>query len=159
MESETKWTHPWAVALAQLVERSLHTLEVHGSNPNMSNLYITYVPTVNCFEATKIITKRRVMAQIQQAHMIRIDKRTDKEDLQTERLTRRREGGGGLIVRFDHSRWTHVTDDHFKAVLLDNPSLMIIRLIDKLIQTKSSWYGYRQNCKVVTQGSTVELIL
>ena len=68
----------------------------------------------------------------------KIDKRTDKEDLQTERLTRRREGGGGVIVRFDHSRWTHVTDDHFKAVLLDNPSLMIIRLIDKLIQTKSS---------------------
>ena len=72
------------------------------------------------------------MAQIQKAHMIRIDKRTDKEDLQTERLTRRREGGGGVIVRFDHSRWTHVTDDHFKAVLLDNPSLMIIRLIDNL---------------------------
>ena len=51
----------WAVAVAQLVERSLPIPEVRGSIPVISNiLYRTFA--ANCFEKTKINKKRPRMA-------------------------------------------------------------------------------------------------
>ena len=51
-----------AVVVAQMVERSIPTPEVHGSNPVVGKLYITYTYTVNCIEKTKIMKKRPGMA-------------------------------------------------------------------------------------------------
>ena len=50
------------VVLAQLVERSLQTPEVRGSNPVMANFYIEHLFTENCKEKTKIKKKRPGMA-------------------------------------------------------------------------------------------------
>ena len=48
--------------MAQLVERSLPTSEVRGSNPAIGNFYIEHLFTVNCVEKTKIKKKRSGMA-------------------------------------------------------------------------------------------------
>ena len=51
----------WAVVVAQLVERSLLTPEVRGSNPVIgNNLY--WIFSVNCIEKTKIKKKRPGLA-------------------------------------------------------------------------------------------------
>ena len=50
----------WAVVVAQLVERSLPTPEIRGSNPVIGKLlYRTFncLSTVNCIEKTKIKKK------------------------------------------------------------------------------------------------------
>ena len=50
----------WAVVVAQLVERSLQTSEIHSSNP-----YIGKILATNCtIEKTKIKKKRPGMAQL-----------------------------------------------------------------------------------------------
>ena len=47
----------WAVVMAQLVEQSLLTPDVRGSNPVISKLHIVHLFTVNCIEKTKIKKK------------------------------------------------------------------------------------------------------
>ena len=47
----------WAVVVAQLVERSLPTPEVCGSNPATAIFYIKHLFPVNCIEKTKIKKK------------------------------------------------------------------------------------------------------
>ena len=52
----------WVVVVAQLVERSLPTPEIHGSNPVISKLlYRTFncLSAANCIEKTKIKKKKR----------------------------------------------------------------------------------------------------
>ena len=45
----------WAADVAQLVERSLHTPEVRGSNPVIGKIYIAHcLLTGNCIKKTKI---------------------------------------------------------------------------------------------------------
>ena len=56
---------PWAVVVAQLVERLLPMPEVCGLNPVIGKLlYLTFscLPTVNYIEKTKIKKKRPGMA-------------------------------------------------------------------------------------------------
>ena len=43
----------WAVVVDQLVERSLPTQEVRGSNPVIEKLYLYYLFTINCIEKMK----------------------------------------------------------------------------------------------------------
>ena len=52
----------WAVVEAQLLERSLPTPEVCGSNPGIGNIYIEHLFPVNCIEKMKIKKKRPGMA-------------------------------------------------------------------------------------------------
>ena len=48
----------WVVVVAHLVERSLLTPEVRGSNPVIGNKnYIEHLLTFNCIEKTKIKKK------------------------------------------------------------------------------------------------------
>ena len=42
----------------QMVEGSLPTPEVRGSNPVIGKLYLYYLYSVNCFEKTKIILRK-----------------------------------------------------------------------------------------------------
>ena len=49
----------WAVFVAQLVEGSLPTPEVRGSNPVIGKLYLYYLYSVNCFEKMKIKERGR----------------------------------------------------------------------------------------------------
>ena len=44
----------WAVVVAQLVERSLQTPEVRGSNPVFGKIYDERLPTLKCIEKTTI---------------------------------------------------------------------------------------------------------
>ena len=54
------------VLLAQLVERSLPTPQVHGSNPVVGNLlYVEYLFTINCIEKTKIKNNRPAIKKTQ----------------------------------------------------------------------------------------------
>ena len=50
-----------AMVVAQLVERSLLTPEICGSNPVISKFYL---PITNCIEKTKITKKRPINAQL-----------------------------------------------------------------------------------------------
>ena len=59
-KTTNKQQNGWAVVVAQLVERSLPTPEVHSSNPINGKLLFT----VNCFEKTKIKKKRQVMSHL-----------------------------------------------------------------------------------------------
>ena len=54
--------HNRAVVVAQLVEGSLAILEVRGSKPVTSKIYIEYLFTVNNKEKTKIKKKNPEMA-------------------------------------------------------------------------------------------------
>ena len=54
--------HNRAVVVAQLVEGSLAILEVRGSKPVTSKIYIEYLFTVNNKEKTKINKKNPGMA-------------------------------------------------------------------------------------------------
>ena len=54
-----------AVVVAQLVERSLPTSEIRGSNPDIGNIFYTRISTdCNKIEKTKIREKRQGMAHL-----------------------------------------------------------------------------------------------
>ena len=55
---------PWAVVVAQLVERLLAISKVRGSNLVIGKIYIEHLFTVNCIEKTKIKKKRPEMAHM-----------------------------------------------------------------------------------------------
>ena len=59
-KKKTNTATAWAVVVVQLVERSLPTPEVRGSNPVIGKIYIEQLLTVNCVlvEKTKIKQKR-----------------------------------------------------------------------------------------------------
>ena len=53
-----QWLWHWAVVVAQLVERSLQTQEIRGSNLVIGKFYLLLTAAKNCFEKTKIKKKR-----------------------------------------------------------------------------------------------------
>ena len=64
--SERNVQQLWAVVVAQLVERSPPTPEIHGTNPVIGKLLsvLFYLFNVNCVEKTKIYKKRQGMAHL-----------------------------------------------------------------------------------------------
>ena len=50
------------MVVAQLVEQSILTPEVRGSNPIIGKIYIAHLLTLNCIEKTKVKKKRPGMA-------------------------------------------------------------------------------------------------
>ena len=84
--------------MAQLVEQSLPTPEVHSSNPVIGKIYIEHWLTVNCIEKAKINKKRSVMAQF---FFTKVNfPKTDSELSPRGSLFRGTDVGGSSIKKF-----------------------------------------------------------
>ena len=62
----------WAVAVARLVEWSLPTPEVRGSNTAIDKIYIDHLFTVKCNENDKIKKKRPGMAHLKTIQLTKV---------------------------------------------------------------------------------------